>query len=213
MDRQEHVKQRRWVNVVEGKEVWRNNLGRLFVSKNKLRYIPPMEEEGKLVVHVKLSSFVNVHKIFEKMVIEGFMGRRPPFLFVKEAVERVWRIKNGFTMKPYGDRCFLFEFNSNEDRERVLETRCFHIASQLFVVKPWHLFVEMELEDMKTIPIWVIFKKFPMELWDEEGFSLVASVIGNPLFTDRLVEERKRTSYARICVEIDTNCKYPKLLR
>lgn len=48
-----------------------------------------------------------------------------------------------------------------------------------------------------------------MELWDEEGFSAVGSVVGNPLFTYRLTEERKTTSYARICVEIDTKCKYP----
>lgn len=34
-------------------------------------------------------------------------------------------------------------------------------------------------------------------------------MIGNPLFTDRLTKERKRTNYARIYVEIDTNCKYP----
>lgn len=34
--------------------------------------------------------------------------------------------------------------------------------------------------------------------------------MGNPLFTDKLTEERKRTTYAKICVEIDTQCKYPE---
>lgn len=67
----------------------------------------------------------------------------------------------------------------------------------------------MELEEIKTIPIWVIFKHFPMELWDEEGFYVVRSAVGNPLFTDTLTEERKRMNYAHMCVEIDMNCKYP----
>lgn len=47
-----------------------------------------------------------------------------------------------------------------------------------------------------------------MELWDEEGFSVVGSIVGNPLFTDRLIKERKWTTYARIWVEIDVKCKY-----
>lgn len=62
---------------------------------------------------------------------------------------------------------------------------------------------------MQMIPIWVIFKRFPMEMWDDEGFSLMGSPVGNPLFTDRLTEERKRTSFTRICVEIEVKCKYP----
>lgn len=61
---------------------------------------------------------------------------------------------------------------------------------------------------MKTIPIWAIIKRFPMELWEKEGFSLVGSTISNPLFVDRLTEEVKRTSYTCICVEIDVNCEY-----
>lgn len=92
---------------------------------------------------------------------------------------------------------------------KVLEIGCIHIESQVFVVWPWHLFVKTELEEMKTIPIWVIFKRFPMELWDEERFSVVRNTVGNPLFTDTLIEDRKRTPYAKICVEIDMKCKYP----
>lgn len=48
-----------------------------------------------------------------------------------------------------------------------------------------------------------------MEIWDEEEFSIVGSVVGNPLFIDRITEERKNMTYARICVEIDTNCNFP----
>lgn len=48
-----------------------------------------------------------------------------------------------------------------------------------------------------------------MELWDDEEFNFVGSALGNPLLTDTLTENRKRTSYARIYVEIDTKCKYP----
>lgn len=56
---------------------------------------------------------------------------------------------------------YSFEPLIKEDRLKVLELRCFHIASQLFIVRPWQLFVEVELEEMKNRTIWVFFKRFP----------------------------------------------------
>ncbi|KAF5202725.1 hypothetical protein FRX31_007689, partial [Thalictrum thalictroides] len=100
-------------------------------------------------------------------------------------------------MKAYGESMFSFEFRSEEDRKQVLEMGSLHIASQLFILRPWKLFIEAEFSDLKTIPIWVVMKKFPMELWDDEGFGRVASTIGTPLFVDNLTESMTRTSYAR----------------
>lgn len=161
------------------------------------------------MVHLSSKKFVNVHKRYEKLVIGGFLEQSLPYQYVKEFLKSAWKLKNDFTMKSFGERMLSFEFVTEEDRLRVLELGCLHIASQLFVVRAWQLFMEAEIEEMKTIPIWVIFKRFPMELWDEEGFSVVGSVVGNPLFTDTLTEERKRMSYARVCVEIDIKCKFP----
>ncbi|KAF5190554.1 hypothetical protein FRX31_019859 [Thalictrum thalictroides] len=41
------------------------------------------------------------------------------------------------------------------------------------------------------------------------GNSKVGSAIGRPLLADKAVEERKRTNYARLCIEMDLKCKYP----
>ncbi|KAF5186680.1 Rna exonuclease [Thalictrum thalictroides] len=129
---------------------------------------------------------------------------------VREVLSRYWKLKKQFIMRPYGEKMFTFKFESEEDRSSVLEKGSLHIASQLVVIRPWKPFVETEGEELKTIPIWVLFKNFPMDLWDAKGFHMVGSSVGHPLFTDRLTEERQRTSYARICIEVDTNCKFPK---
>lgn len=184
-------------------------MGSSAVGRNKLRYVPPSKKDGKLVVHLESNKFQKVHKQYEKLVVRGSVGRRPLFMFVKEELEKIWNMKQGFIMKPYGDRCFSFEFKTKEDKEKVLEIGCLHVVSQLFVVRPWQFFVEAKLENMETIHIWVIFKKFPMVLWDDEGISIVGSLVRNPLLTDKLTKERKRTNYARICVETGTKCKYP----
>ncbi|KAF5199373.1 hypothetical protein FRX31_011039 [Thalictrum thalictroides] len=113
-------------------------------------------------------------------------------------------------MQAYGDTMFTFKFGSEEEKGIVLEIGSFHVASQLFIVRPWKLFVVAEMKEMKIVPIWVILKGYPMELWDRKGFSKVGSTISVQLFVDKLTEERRRTAYARMCIEVDTNCKFYK---
>ncbi|KAF5200466.1 reverse transcriptase [Thalictrum thalictroides] len=112
-------------------------------------------------------------------------------------------------MKVYGDKLFTFDFANEDDRKVVLDIGSFHVACQLFVVRPWKLFVEAETEELKTIPIWVLFKKLPIELWDRKGFSQIGTAIGRPSFADKPTEDRSRTSYARLYIEVDLKCKYP----
>lgn len=95
-----------------------------------------------------------------------------------------------------------------KDKEKVLDMEWFHIASNLFIFRPWQLFVEAEIEEMKIIPIWVIVRRLPMELQDEDGFSVGDSAIGMSLFVDKFTKEAQRSTYVRICVEIGADYEY-----
>lgn len=64
---------------------------------------------------------------------------------------------------------FSFEFNTQEDRQKVLDMGSLHIESNLFVIRPWWLFVEAKIEEIKRIQIWPIVKRLLVELWDEDG--------------------------------------------
>ncbi|KAF5175149.1 hypothetical protein FRX31_035263 [Thalictrum thalictroides] len=144
------------------------------VSKKSLSFYAPTIVEGKPIVHVQSSQFTHLQKQFENLIIGGFVGKKLPFGFVRETLTRTWRLKNNFIMKQYGETMYSFKFMSDDDRKQVLEMGSLHIASQLFILRPWKLFVEGEFNDLKTIPVWVVMKRFPMELWDDEGFGRVA---------------------------------------
>lgn len=45
-----------------------------------------------------------------------------------------------------------------------------------------------------------------MELWDDDGFSVVGSAIGLPLFVEKLIVKQERTQYAQICIKMDIDC-------
>ncbi|KAM1263144.1 hypothetical protein PS2_027954 [Malus domestica] len=60
-------------------------------------------------------------------------------------------------------------------------------------------------ETLSKVPVWVKFFNVPLAYWSFEGLSHIASAIGKPLFADSLTESKKRISFVRICVELDTN--------
>ncbi|KAL5697239.1 hypothetical protein ACHQM5_030902 [Ranunculus cassubicifolius] len=185
---------------------WDDMIGTNARGKSKLSFIPPSIINGRPVIHVKSEQFEHMHQDYRNSLIGSFIGKKSTFEYVNEITSSEWKTKN-YTMRPYGEFSFCFDFKDPNERRAALEMGSLHIASQLFYIQEWKPFIEAELQELKTIPLWVIIHEFPEELRNEKGYSQVASAIGQPMFVDKRTE-RKETSYARICVEIDTNCAY-----
>ncbi|XP_028100106.1 uncharacterized protein LOC114299541 [Camellia sinensis] len=69
--------------------------------------------------------------------------------------------------------------------------------------------MKLSKEDKKSIPIWVKFYNIPLEYWDGDGLSRIASAVGVPLFMDQLTSLGSRISFARVCVDIPTDFVFP----
>ncbi|KAL5706165.1 hypothetical protein ACHQM5_024370 [Ranunculus cassubicifolius] len=115
-------------------------------------------------------------------------------------------------MKLYGKKSFSFEFANDDDKAQALEIGNLYIASQPFIVRPWKLFIEADLKNLDTLPIWALFKDIPEELRDADGYSRLASAIGTPLYTDRKTELKGGGDYARICIDVKASSKFPTVV-
>ncbi|XP_026445340.1 uncharacterized protein LOC113345910 [Papaver somniferum] len=58
----------------------------------------------------------------------------------------------------------------------------------------------------------MILRGVPLHLWNATGFSKIASLVGKLIMTDAPTAMKTRMSFARICVEIDAERKYPTKL-
>ncbi|KAL2242563.1 UNVERIFIED_CONTAM: hypothetical protein Sindi_0374300 [Sesamum indicum] len=52
--------------------------------------------------------------------------------------------------------------------------------------------------------------QLPMELWTEEGLSIVASGVSKPLYPDAIMRACMRLNFARVCVMLDVTSKLSK---
>ena len=62
---------------------------------------------------------------------------------------------------------------------------------------------------LTSIPVWVKFYNIPLEYWTNTSLGYIASAIGNPLHLDSLTENLSKLSFARICIEVGVDCKFP----
>lgn len=93
-----------------------------------------------------------------------------------------------------------------------MEKGPWYVQQQMLMVRKWSPDLK-ELEfDLTKLPVWVFFKKVPLELFTHKGLGYIASAVGIPKSMDRYTTERTRPEYARICVEIDVKKEVPQFI-
>ncbi|KAL0310235.1 UNVERIFIED_CONTAM: hypothetical protein Scaly_2948000 [Sesamum calycinum] len=96
--------------------------------------------------------------------------------------------------------------------EDVIEGGPWLFQGQPIVLQRWEPGMSLRKQKTHTVPVWVRLKHLPVEYWSDEGLSVVASGIGQPLYSDAVTKQCSRLDYARVCVMLDYNSVLPKHL-
>ncbi|KAF6157283.1 hypothetical protein GIB67_016512 [Kingdonia uniflora] len=180
---------------------WANIIGKQSKGRGKsaLIYTPPTIVNGSPVIEVIHEDYAN-----HKNEYEGYLvGRRLAFPFLRETLNHLWGLKGDFKMSLENDCTYFFKFDLQEDKEKVLELGHQFIASRVFLIRPWRLFIEAEATTITAIPIWIVLRNIPVHMRHPKGIARVASAIGKPICLDRATEEKTRNEFDRVSVEIE----------
>lgn len=137
-----------------------------------------------------------------------FLDGRMPLALLSSTARAVWKEHGQIKVKQLG-ACFLFEFQDEATKRRVLESGPYFFSRRYLVLKDWRRMLVPSTEHPSTIPAWIKIHKLPLECWTEDGFSRIASAIGKPLYVDKATERQQRLDFARVCVEIDAADDHP----
>lgn len=127
------------------------------------------------------------------------------FKLVKDIVTNIWRKFGIYDVLSNDQGFYFFKFSHGDAIRKLIEAGPWLIAGKLMILKPWRPQMSLEKEQLSKIPIWVQFSSIPLEFWNEEGLSRIASALGVPLYADDMTENCQRLSFARICVEVDVS--------
>lgn len=79
------------------------------------------------------------------------------------------------------------------------------IVGRHIFLRKWKRGLQISLDAVQKIPVWIQLYIVPLEYWNVDGLSCLASAVGVSLFADAATEGKQRINYARICVELDAS--------
>ncbi|CAH9087677.1 unnamed protein product, partial [Cuscuta europaea] len=169
----------------------------------KLRYIPP---KGK--------SLDFGDRIFPSMIemwgfcLVGYITGKFPGLKAIYNLKNTWGVS--CQIKTHAKGWIIFKFQNDGDREKVLNGGPYTIFGMQLLLKSLSEDFSFDDDEFLKVPIWVKFPNLHMKLWNEEVMSEVASMVGVPLSTDKVTQNRSNHHFARVLIEVDVS-KPPRL--
>lgn len=73
----------------------------------------------------------------------------------------------------------------------VIEDGLWSFDNKPMVIRSWSAETNLERKDMAMVPIWIKFPYLKLHLWGVSVLSKMASVVGKPLFIDKVLQKRK----------------------
>ena len=186
------------------------NLSHAFnnTTRKTLSYVAPTIQNGEVVVRPTLDTIRNGSTRWRTTAVGYFLGKRPYYHHVKEFALSVWPGLREVTATIHG--FFFFQFKTVAHMEEIIEGGPWLFQGQPIVLQKWVPGMVMRKLKHTQVPVWIKLRHLPVELWTEEGLSIVASGIGKPLYPDAITRTCTRLDFARVCVMLDVHSKIHK---
>nr|GEV35973.1 zinc knuckle CX2CX4HX4C [Tanacetum cinerariifolium] len=138
-----------------------------------------------------------------------FIGKRLAFPVVDHYARNNWA-KHGLKRIMTNTKgFFFFKFDSRAGLEAVLESGPWLIRKSPIILKKWSMDTRLLKEELTRIPIWVKLHDVPIQVFKEDGISLIAIFIGKPVMLDSYTSSMcndswGRSNFARCLIEINS---------
>ncbi|GJZ75588.1 zinc knuckle CX2CX4HX4C containing protein [Tanacetum coccineum] len=109
-------------------------------------------------------------------------------------------------------RKVLEKFDSRAGLDAVLERGPWMIHNSLIILKKWSVNTSLQKEEMTRIPIWVKLHDVPIQVFEEDGISLIASYL-EAEFTESItigILELEGPSFIREPIHVEYEWKPPR---
>ncbi|CAH9105719.1 unnamed protein product, partial [Cuscuta europaea] len=112
-----------------------------------------------------------------------FTGRFPGLKAIYELLNS-WGVH--CTLKSHNKGWVIFKFKNEQDRTKVFTEGPYNIFGRLLILKMLSEDFTFDDEAFLKVPIWVKLPNLPLNLWNEEAMSKIASKVGVPITTDKV---------------------------
>jgi hypothetical protein len=131
-------------------------------------------------------------------LVGQFMEKLIPYYLVKKSVALMWRQYGDIEVFSMENGMFIFRMQDEASCDEILESKIWHVSNKPLILRKWQPGMQLLKLNLSSIPVWVKIMHLPIEYWNPKGLSYITSGIGNPIFADKVTEERKRFGFASL---------------
>ncbi|GJR79999.1 zinc knuckle CX2CX4HX4C containing protein [Tanacetum coccineum] len=125
---------------------------------------------------------------FENTLYGYFIGKRMAFTVVEYYARNNWAKHGLKRIMMNAKGFFFFKFDTRVGLDVVLEGGPWMIRNSPIILKKWSMNSSLQKEELARIPIWVKLHDVPIQVFEEDGISLIATgesypkkVVANPV--------------------------------
>lgn len=167
----------------------------------------PEFQKGK-DAHVTIDESQIEDGVGNHCLVGNFLDGKMAMPLLYATARAVWKVQGKFSIKQLGS-CYLFEFEDEATKLKVLEGGPYFFSRRYLVLEEWKRMLVPSKNHPSSIPVWIKLHRLPLEFWNHVAFSKIASAVGKPIYVDEATAQKKRLDYARICVEIEAGEELP----
>lgn len=166
--------------------------------------------DGRYQALIPLSSVRTVNERLSNSIYGYFIGKRIAFPVVENYVYNTWAKYGIQKIMMNSKGFFFFRFATEKGVNDVLEGGPWMIRNVPIILNKWSPDANLSKDTHQTVPIWVKMSEVPLGAFTEDGLSVIASQVGEPLrldeYTSQMCKESwGRSSFARAMIEVNAN--------
>ena len=166
----------------------------------------PLTTVGEKIVVTPFEEVISQGvRVRENSLVSQLLDAKLSYLVIYRLIEKIWGRIEMPTITLMENGLICFQFKHLKSIEWILSRGPWHLGGKPMLLRKWTPGIVLESFVFDSVHVLIKLGRIPLELWTDAGLAVVASAIGKPLSVDLATKERRRLSYARICVELNVD--------
>ncbi|GJT49873.1 putative reverse transcriptase domain-containing protein [Tanacetum coccineum] len=159
--------------------------------------------------------FEKVSLIFENTLYGYFIGKRMAFPVVEYYVKNNWAKYGLKQIMMNAKGFFFFKFDSRAGLDVVLEGGPWMIRNSPIILKKWSINTSLQKEELTRISIWVKLHDVPIQVFEEDGISLIGTYLRKSIMLDSYtssmcIPDLDEPGYTKDTIRVEYEWKPPR---
>lgn len=101
-------------------------------------------------------------------------------------INKLWGRDDSVEICPMNDGMYVIQLPNSSAKDKILEYDSWHIQNKPLLIKKWIPGIKPLQVNLSKLPIWLHLREVPLELFNREGVSYIASVIERHFYIDNI---------------------------